>query len=128
MQTPKSGLISSQEPIIKSLVRACSTLSVLEMDEDVPTGCALYTMEDTKIYLLVKGMVDISAEIEKLESKKEKLSLLRDGVVKRMSGEGYAVHVKDDVKEADAAKVVGYDAEIRAICDSIETFVQLGKE
>lgn len=107
VQSPHhTELLKSQSSIARSLIRGCSQFNILEPGAPAPSGCSLYTLEDTKIYLLVKGMVDIEQELKKLQGKHDKISKLHDAIVTRQAVDGYALNVKDEIKTLDSNKVL----------------------
>ncbi len=56
-------------------------------------------------FLLVKGIVDIPQEIEKLQKKRSKICEFSDAILKRQAGDGYTLNVKEEVKVIDNNKV-----------------------
>lgn len=126
IQTPNSEVMDAQLKIAKSLIgKACENLSIIDVNAPPPEGCSLYTLDETKIFLLVKGMVDFKAEIAKLKKKLDKTQSLHDAIVKKQAVEGYALNVKDEIKEIDNNKLAGYKAEIEAMLATIATFEKL---
>ncbi|KAJ3322660.1 hypothetical protein HDV06_002874 [Boothiomyces sp. JEL0866] len=126
IQTPNGEVMNAQLKIAKSLIgKACENLSLIDINSPPPEGCSLYTLDETKIFLLVKGMVDFKAEIEKLKKKLDKTQSLHDAIVKKQAVEGYALNVKDEIKEIDNNKLSGYKAEIEAMLATIATFEKL---
>lgn len=108
-----------------SLVKGCKSFQVLESDAEAPEGCSLYAFDDTKLFLLVKGIVDIAEEVKKLQKKQEKLNNLQAVLIKQRSADGYALNVKEEIKTMDTNKVNGYQSEIDAIAAAIENFLKL---
>ncbi|KAI8900199.1 tRNA synthetases class I-domain-containing protein [Globomyces pollinis-pini] len=129
VQTPdKTEVVRAQAKIAKSLIKGCAQFNVLEPDAPTPLGCSLYTLEDTKIFLLVKGMVDIDAELTKLEKKHEKIMGLHDAIKKKQAAEGYTANVNEEIKALDINKLKGYQAEMDAITATMATFFKLSRE
>ena len=77
------------------------------------------------MFLLVKGRVDIEAEIKKAQRKLEKAS---EGV-KRQRGilddEGYKKKVGDELQEVERRKLRDLEAECREFEESIQQFERL---
>jgi hypothetical protein len=44
---------------------------------------------------------------------------------KKSNAEGYALNVKDEIKEIDTKKLNGYGAEINALTNTIESFSKM---
>ncbi|KAJ3322478.1 hypothetical protein HDV06_003022 [Boothiomyces sp. JEL0866] len=126
IQTPNAKVMNSQLSIAKSLIgKACESLTLIDKNASPPEGCSIYTLEDTKIFLLVKGFVDFKAEIAKLRKKLEKTKTLHDGIIKKQAVEGYALNVRGEIKEIDNNKLTGYKAEINAMLATISNFETL---
>ena len=125
VQSPNYDLLTSQSKIIVSLIRGCTEFKVLANDANPPVGCTLYTLDDTKIFLLVKGLVDLKKELEKLEKKRDKIQDLNEAILKKQSVDGYAVNCTEEIKELDTGKVKGYEAELASLGLTIENFSNL---
>jgi valyl-tRNA synthetase len=116
----KQKLIRQQLEVCKSLIKGCDSLTVVE---EVPEGCALSTaVSETSVYLLVKGQVDLSLELEKYRQKLEKMVIIADGLEQKMGVEEYKKQVKLEVIQIDVEKLNGYKNEIAAIQKSIGQF------
>ncbi|KAJ3144539.1 hypothetical protein HK101_002653 [Irineochytrium annulatum] len=99
-------LRKSAEIITSALVRPAKSLKVVSKISDVPAGCALQSIsQECNVYLLVRGKVDIEAEISKCEKKKEKAVGDLEELRKRTSAADYEKKVKKEVRERDAEKV-----------------------
>lgn len=83
-----------------------TTVHLLDLNAAAPAGCVVSSVNnDIKVFLLVRGMVDIDAEIEKLTSKLEKVQTNLDAVVKKTTIPDYEKRVREDVRELNATKV-----------------------
>lgn len=112
-------LIRLQSQVCQNLIRGCTSLSLVE---DVPAGCALSSsIQETNVYLLVRGQVDIYVEIEKFKAKVEKINNLSNALDAKMKVHGYK-QVKQEVVDIDTEKLNGYAAEITALKSSITQF------
>lgn len=119
-ETYKATLVKEQALVCKNLIKGCDSLSFVK---DIPEGCALSTaVPETKVYLLVKGQVDISVEIDKFKDKLSKVEGLYEKLFKRTEVDEYKKQVKDEVQKSDAEKLAGYQNEIDAIKQSISQF------
>ncbi len=126
VQSPeKTALLKAQSKTITALVRGAKELNVLEATDAAPEGCSLYAFDQTKLFLVVRGMVNIDDEIQKLEKKRSKLTELSQAIIARQSAESYAINVKEEVKANDNNKLNGYQAEIAAIAVAMENFLKL---
>ena len=92
--------------------------------EEAPAGCALSAIGETSVYLLVRGQVDISAEITKLEQKAGKLQSLHDTLYAKTQVDGYK-QVKAEIVAENEEKLARYKTEIQSINDAISQFEKL---
>ncbi|KAI9138706.1 tRNA synthetases class I-domain-containing protein [Paraphysoderma sedebokerense] len=119
-------LLVSSVPTIVSLTKGLANFHILEPSAHIPAGCAVQAINnELSILLLVKGIVDIDGEIEKLEKKLKKAEHGKDGLKKKMSVEGYEEKVKEEVKEANLTKMKALDSEIELITKAIANFMKL---
>jgi valyl-tRNA synthetase len=126
VQNPtQTDLLKREAHTIYSLIRNCAKFDIIGPTDVAPEGCTLNTLADTNIYLVVKGKVDLEKEILKLKKKLDKITILAADIKKRQSGEGYAANVKEEVKQVDATKLNGYEAEITALSSTIKSFSKM---
>jgi valyl-tRNA synthetase len=115
----KQELVRLQAQVCQNLVRGCESL---KYTEEVPEGCALSTaVPETSVYLLVKGQVDISVELEKFKAKLGKIQSLADSLKAKMEVPGYK-QVKEEVVASDTEKLNAYQSEITALQTSVAQF------
>lgn len=63
-------IASEQHDSIVSLIKGVDKITVVSKVEDVPSGCALQAIgPDCTVHVLVKGQIDLDAEIAKVEKK-----------------------------------------------------------
>jgi valyl-tRNA synthetase len=75
------------------------------LNKQPPEGCAVEIVnESMEVYLMIKGLVDIAAEVKKLEEKKGKLQAEFDKLKKQTEGPNWA-KVPEKVKADNAARV-----------------------
>lgn len=77
------------------------------MDEEMPpAGCALTTLSDKcKLYILLKGIIDIDKEEVKLKKKKESLLQQIETIRKEQSKANYETRVPEAVRQKNQEKV-----------------------
>jgi valyl-tRNA synthetase len=93
---------------IITLAKGVSEVKVLQGTDELPHGCALNTVtEEINVHLLVKGQVDIDAEVQKLQKKIANVDKSKHGLVKKMNVPDYENKVPADVREANDTKVCG---------------------
>ncbi|KAI9359333.1 tRNA synthetases class I-domain-containing protein [Zopfochytrium polystomum] len=133
VQTSNAALLSILQRdaavITEALVKNAKSLQVLTKDESAPAGCAVVPVsEDCNVYLLVKGKVDFDVELAKLQAQKEKALEQLAELRKKTEAPGYEKKVKLEVREANAAKIKTFEAEIETVTTAFENFVKLRDE
>ena len=102
------------------------TIKVLKKSEPVPAGCVVSPLnEESAVHLLVRGMVDLDAEISKLQKKLEQTLRFKEGVVKRMNIPNYEEKVPANIRADNEAKLASFDAEMEVIQHGIANFEKL---
>jgi valyl-tRNA synthetase len=124
IQTPNSNLIKTQAHIMKSLVRNCESFNVLEITAEAPKGCTVYAIDDHKIFLMIKGHVDIAEEISKLEKKVSKATTQLNAIITKQKAEGYS-KVTDEVRQLDDGKMKALESELAALSLTIKGFKEM---
>lgn len=115
--------LKDQQGSIQALVKGISKLTVLEKPEDVPHGCAASVLgENCVVYLLVKGRVDVDAEISKTQKKLHKVVESRKRTEKSMQSKDYKAKVKPEVQEMDQKKVQDLLAEEKTLEELVKKF------
>ena len=88
------------------LIKGCSALEVVESEGDVPLGCITENVSKTlAVHLLVKGMVDVDAEMEKVNKKREVTQDALQRLQKQMNQPNYESKVGEATREANTQKV-----------------------
>ena len=96
---------------LESLKDLISTMtnskSITFLDEEMPpSGCALTTLSDKcKLYILLKGIIDIDKEEVKLKKKKESLLQQIETIRKEQSKANYETRVPEAVRQKNQEKV-----------------------
>lgn len=86
-----------------------------------PIGCALSTLSDKcKLYILLKGIIDIDKEEVKLNKKKESLNQQIESIKKEQAKPNYDTRVPEAVKQKNSEKLVQLANEILLIDDGIK--------
>ncbi|KAG8720843.1 hypothetical protein FRC08_017884 [Ceratobasidium sp. 394] len=119
----EAEMISSQTPTISSLVKGCKSATVTS---DVPEGCGSVVLSPTlTVHLLVKGMVDLDAEVAKLDKKLGLAKMSADKIRKLQEQPDYEKNLPENVRATNAEKLATLDAEITVLEQSIEMFSKL---
>lgn len=116
-------MLESQAPIIVALTKGAGQALFVTEDSEVPAGCGTETVTaDINIHIVVKGKVDASAEIGKLEKKAVFAEQGRDKVVKMTQQTNYETTIPENVRAQNTEKIAKYEAEIDALRQAMERF------
>jgi len=112
---------------LKEVARFLSQSSDMEIIVDgtnAPEGCAVEIVnENCQVYMLIKGLVDIAAEIKRLEKKRTGTQGEYDRMLKQMNGQGYH-KLPDKLKEENSKRVDAFLQEIDIATKSIESYTK----
>lgn len=93
-------IAESQKDSIVSLIKAVEKVNVVSKPEEIPSGCVLSAVvPEVNVHLLVKGMIDIDAEISKFNKKLEKSKNSLTNLEKIMRSADYESKASDAAKE-----------------------------
>lgn len=96
--------------------------SKLEFDEKPPVGCAILTVTgQCEVHLLLKGLIQVDKELQKLEKKKAQLEQTVEKLKKATEASDYATKVPAEVRQANVEKLESSEAEITRIDNAMET-------
>ncbi|KAF9212211.1 hypothetical protein BGZ59_007077 [Podila verticillata] len=119
-------LLLSEEAGIVTLTKGCKSCKVVVDGEQIPDGCASITVQEgCVVYLLVKGMVDVDAEVQKIEKKLAKVQKAYEDLLKKTQDATYLTKVKPEIREMNDAKLKDYEAEITTLTNGMNTFLTL---
>jgi valyl-tRNA synthetase len=122
----EAELFASQIPTIVSLTKGCKAASVARALSDVPTGCGSAVLSHTvAVHILVRGLVDLDAEIAKCDKKLDVARLSAEKQRKIAAVPDYESTVPEAVRMANADKLKTLDAEIANLELSKESFAKL---
>lgn len=114
----------SLEPLtdVLAFLSQSSQIELLLNSTEAPEGCAVEIVNETcQVYLTIKGLVDISTEIEKLERKKVKTQGEFDKLDKQTKGPNYH-KIPDNVKAENTKKLESLSSEIDIAAKTIENY------
>ncbi|PFH46539.1 hypothetical protein AMATHDRAFT_69603 [Amanita thiersii Skay4041] len=119
-------LFESQLPTIVALTKGCKSANVVRSLSEIPAGCGGSVVTPTvAIHVLVKGLVDLDAEIGKCDKKLDLAKLNLSKVIKAESQSDYMVAVPENVRLANEDKRKTLEAEIATLEMSKEAFAKL---
>ncbi|XP_035683587.1 valine--tRNA ligase-like isoform X1 [Branchiostoma floridae] len=133
-QRPELYLQCSDNSVAEMLNKYTDIITILSqsgkvttlVDQPPPEGCAILTVSDKcTVHLLLKGMVDASKEIGKLEGKKTTLNNQVDKILQEMSIPDYENKVPEQVRTRKDERKTQLEGEIEAITKAIENFQKL---
>jgi valyl-tRNA synthetase len=108
-------VLRSGTRIVQALVPQCRSLEVLPADSPAPSGAAVAILDtNTTLYLHLKGLLDPSAELEKLRKAKEGAQSRLGALLQRMGMPAYA-NTPEDRKAVDDDKQKELQAEVANI-------------
>ncbi|CAH2352806.1 valine--tRNA ligase, mitochondrial [[Candida] railenensis] len=117
-------ITEDQQDSIVSLIKGVEKIEIVSNVKDVPSGCALQSINtETTVHVLVKGQIDLDAEIAKVEKKlgasKEFQSKLEESISK------FTEKTKESAKEAAYKRQENYKAEIEGYEQTISILENL---
>lgn len=116
----------SQKDSIVALIKAIDAIKVVRKATEIPEGCVLKAVNpDVNVHVLVKGHVDIDAEISKVEKKLERAIKTKNGIESTISSKDYETKANDQAKEANKIRLENAIAEIEGLEATIENLKRL---
>ena len=118
------SIVKDQQDSIVALIKGVEKIDVLGAGEAVPSGCALNGVSaTTNVHVLVKGQIDLDAEIGKVSKKlsnvKDLQSKLNDSISK------FTDKTKPEAKEAAFKRAENFKAEIEGYEQTIAILEKL---
>jgi valyl-tRNA synthetase len=112
--------VGSQKESIVSLIKAIDSIEVVKSSSEIPEGVILQAVSPgINVHLLVKGHVDIDAEISKALKKLDKTKKSKEAIEKTINSKDYADKASQEVKEQNldrlnnsVAEIEGFEATI----------------
>ncbi|CAG59424.1 uncharacterized protein GVI51_G02959 [Nakaseomyces glabratus] len=116
----------SQKDSIVSLIKAINEVDVVRSASEIPEGCVLKAVNpQVNVHLLVKGHIDIDAEIAKVEKKIEKARKTKQGIEQIINGKDYDTKANEQAKEANKVRLENSIADIEGFETTIENLKRL---
>jgi len=86
-----------------------------------PIGCGFSTLSDKcKLYIMLKGIIDIEKEEAKLAKKKVSLLQQIESLKKLMNADSYETKVPEDVRQKNSEKLSQMSNEVTLIENGVE--------
>ncbi|KAH8113121.1 tRNA synthetases class I-domain-containing protein [Phellopilus nigrolimitatus] len=122
----EAAVFESQLPTIATLTKGCKSTRLARSAQDVPTGCgSAVLMPTVSVHLLVRGLVDLDAEIAKCEKKLAVARLAADKLRTLAAVADYEATVPAGVRAGNAEKLRTHEAEIANLELSKASFAEL---
>ncbi|XP_050524472.1 valine--tRNA ligase [Daktulosphaira vitifoliae] len=106
----------------KSVIASFANCSKVETNvTNIPTGCAILSISNKcQVHILLKGLIEISKEIEKLKKKSDQLHQTIEKLIKAMNVVDYETKVPEDVIKSNQEKLKQSKDEIDRLTEAIE--------
>ncbi|XP_044747295.1 valine--tRNA ligase isoform X3 [Coccinella septempunctata] len=112
-KTKTEAYVKCSDPTISNIVTkynfplcTLSYCSKIATNEEVPVGCTIITVSDKcEVHLLLKGLIEPTKEIAKIEKKMQILQGTQTSLAKAMSAADYSAKVPVEVQEANSEKL-----------------------
>ena len=112
-------VFSKETAVFQSLIRAGET-TVLGKDAADPEGCIKnFVNDELTIFVKVVGLIDMNMEIQRVQKRIAEINKAKDGLAKKLSMPGYEKKVPEKVRTENAAKMTGYETELKECEKSI---------
>jgi len=122
----ENAVLMNQTSTIVPLVKGCKSAKVISDASRVPDGCGSAVLSPTlTVYLLVKGLVDLDAEVAKCEKKLDLAKLSAEKMRKVMAQSGYEQNIPEDVRTNNLETLQTYEAQIANLEQSKVSFERL---
>lgn len=108
-------------------LRTLAYCSKTALGETIPSGCTIITVSDKcEVHLLLKGLIEPSKEMAKLQKKIDFLKSTEKKITQAMSAADYTTKVPADVQESNAEKLAQTTTEIKRLEAAIESLNKMG--
>lgn len=96
--------------------------SKLNFDEQPPNGCTILTVTgQCEVHLLLKGLIQVDMELQKLEKKRTQLLQAIDKVNQAMKASDYTTKVPAEIQQTNKEKLTESEAEIARITAAMDS-------
>ncbi|KAK2459849.1 hypothetical protein APHAL10511_008170 [Amanita phalloides] len=119
-------LCESQVPTIVALTKGCKSAKVVRDLAEIPVGCgAAVVSPSIAVHVLVKGLVDLDAEISKCDKKLDLARMNLAKIIKVESQADYVETVPESVRAGNDEKKRTVEAEIATLEQAKDAFARL---
>jgi len=122
----EAALFESQKGVISTLTKGCKSVEVVRDVGKIPSGCGSTVLSSTVgLHILVRGLIDLDAEIAKCEKKLQLTRLNLDKVRKVEAQPDYGETVPENVRSINEDRRKTLEAEVSTLEASKEMFARL---
>ncbi|KAH9932026.1 tRNA synthetases class I-domain-containing protein [Epithele typhae] len=122
----EAELFASQIPTFLALTKSCKSVDVVRDIGGVPAGCGSELLTQTIFtHILVRGQVDIDAEVNKCEKKLAIAKMSLSKIQKIESQADYESTVPENVRLANEERRKTFEADIQLLEHSIQMFTEM---
>ena len=107
-------LIEKQEQSIKVLAKV-EDIEYLSSDAERPKGAGSVILEHVELFVPLKGLVDIKAELEKLEKEEKKIEKELKKSLAKLANDNFLTKAPKDIVQKERDKVERFEAKISKI-------------
>jgi len=115
--------------ILKNFNQTIVTLaycSSVEPTDSIPEGCAIITVSDKcVVYLILKGLIDATKELAKLEKKKDGLQQTIKKLEQAMGAKDYQSKVPEEVRTSNSEKLQQTQGELDRLADAVQVLLKM---
>ena len=126
--TCKSQIAAIRSLSGKAMLGESASISILSTTDSKPPGCVVQSVSaSAAVYLLVKGRIDIDAEIKK---GKEKLAAAQEVLEKKkkmVEADGWE-KMREEAQETERRKLANAEQEVKVLEGSVQQFERLRLE
>ncbi|KAH3686262.1 hypothetical protein WICPIJ_002759 [Wickerhamomyces pijperi] len=118
--------VNTQKDSIVALIKAIDSIEVVNASTDIPSGCVLTAVTpEINVHVLVKGQVDIDAEIAKVQKKLGGLLKNKQNLEKMVNAKDYAIKASKEAQEQNQVRFDNFVAEIEGFEATIKNLESL---
>ncbi|KAH9946584.1 tRNA synthetases class I-domain-containing protein [Amylocystis lapponica] len=122
----EAALLESQAATIVALTKGGKSAKIVRDLADIPAGCGSVVLTPTVVvYVLVRGQIDLDAELTKCEKKLDLARLNLEKIRKVEAQPDYAETVPANVRQINEEKRLTYEADVANLELSKEMFAKL---
>lgn len=117
---------SGKTSIDASYVQTLANSGTVQFAESAPEGCAVKVVDDTySVHLNIKDLIDVAAELRKLEAAAADKQLAIEAIEKKESTDGYEDRVPANIRTRNTENKAAREKELAQISELAEKFRKL---